>query len=65
MMNYNIFTFRRESLFNEFAPDINLEATLHQEDNLERVIELMASFLYSCGYSENSIKNAMAEYAEE
>lgn len=65
MTNYNIFTFSRKSLLNEFAPDINIEAAFHQEDNLDRIVELMASFLYACGYSENGIKSAMAEYAEE
>ena len=65
MMNYDTFTFSKKSHWNEFAPDIKVKAVVHQEDNLDRIIELMASFLYSCGYSENSIKSAMAEYAEE
>lgn len=65
MTNYTTYTFKRATHYNEYSPDINMECTLHQEDNLERVIELMGSFLIACGYSNEAIKGAMTEYVED
>lgn len=63
MTDYTTFTFSRKTHYNEYSPDIKMECTLHQEDNLDRVIELMGSFLIACGYSDKAIKETMAEYA--
>ena len=66
MTNYNTFTFKRKSHWNEFSPDINMKFTTHHsEDDLDAAIDMFASFLIACGYSENGIKSAMQEFAEE
>ena len=64
MDNYDTYTFEHKSHENEFAPDLKLEFTTHQEENLEEVIEMVAKFLYACGYSEESIRAKMMDYAE-
>jgi len=65
MTNYDTFTFEHKSHYNEFCPDTKLEFIIHQEYDLEGVINMMVKFLRACGYTEESIRARMAEYAED
>ena len=65
MKNYSTYEFGFKSHWNEFAPNVKLRFTSHQDDDLEEVIEMMANFLIACGYSQSQIKDQMSAYAEE
>ena len=64
MMNYDTYTLERKSHYNEFCPDTKLEFVTHQEEDLDEVIDMIVRFLYACGYSEESIRSRMKDYAE-
>ena len=65
MKRYSTYQFGFKSHWNEFAPDINMKFSSHQEDDLEELISMIAKFLLARGYSEQQIKDQMAAYAEE
>ena len=64
MKEYDTYTFTHKSHYNEFAPDVEMKFTTHQEEDIDEVIEMMAKFLGACGYCEDTIKRAMSEYGE-
>ena len=64
MKEYDTYTFTHKSHYNEFAPDIEMKFTTHQEESLDEVLDMVFKFLIACGYGEDSIKSVMSEYAE-
>ena len=64
MTDYDIYTFERKTRYNECAPDIKLEFTTHKEEELDVILKMMMNFLYSCGYTEESIRARMSDLAE-
>ena len=64
MMNYDTYTFNHKSHCNDCAPDVTLEFTTHQEEDLNEVLYMVSTFLISCGYSESQIRRAMNEFSE-
>ena len=64
MEDYDIYTFERKTRYNEFAPDVKLEFTTHEEEKLDVILKMMMKFLYSCGYTEESIRARMSDLAE-
>ena len=65
MKEYDTYTFISKSHYNEFAPDVEMKFTTHQEEDLDEVVDMVVKFLIACGYSINSIKRAMEEFAED
>ena len=64
MEDYDIYTFERKTRYDECAPDVRLEFTTHEEEKLDVILRMMMKFLYSCGYTEESIRARMSDLAE-
>ena len=64
MEDCDTYIFERKTYYNECAPDIKMEFITHEEERLDVVLRMMMKFLYSCGYTEESIRVRMGDLAE-
>lgn len=62
MKEYDTYTFTRKSHYNEFAPDVEMTFTTHQEESLDEMLDMIVRFLVACGYSEDTVRTRIEEY---